>query len=169
MLPEIVADFFSDVYHFFFDRYRNAKYGIINLFHWFPVIWKDRDFDYHYLLVMLNKKLHLMRDTFQSELDWVDNKQIISEIEETISSLEKIIEDKYCESEWEEVHKNRGELKFEKTADGYYTMIDNLTEEEKKIYTDKVKELMNKEEELRNKDLETVFENMKSKIMGWWS
>lgn len=36
---------------------RDFKYGIRNLIDWFPIIWRDRDWDYHYLLVMLSFKL----------------------------------------------------------------------------------------------------------------
>lgn len=36
--------------------------GIQNLITWFPIIWKDRQWDHYYLMVMLHKKLSLMEE-----------------------------------------------------------------------------------------------------------
>lgn len=35
----------------------NFKIGIRNLIKWFPIIWKDRDWDYHYIYDVLKFKL----------------------------------------------------------------------------------------------------------------
>lgn len=37
--------------------YRNLKQGIKNLWYWFPIIWKDRDWDQHYIYEVLKHKL----------------------------------------------------------------------------------------------------------------
>lgn len=44
----------------FFDSVRSCV-------RWFPIIWRDRDFDYHYLLTIMRKKLELMEEFFASE------------------------------------------------------------------------------------------------------
>lgn len=41
----------------------NIKYGIENLIRWFPVIWKDRNWDYYYFFKILEKKLGLLEET----------------------------------------------------------------------------------------------------------
>jgi len=41
--------------------------GIKNLIAWFPVIWKDRQWDYMYLLRIINKKLELMLKDFETD------------------------------------------------------------------------------------------------------
>src|SRR5690606_28650947 len=41
-------------------KYHNTVQGIQNLIKWFPVIWKDRDWDHNYLMRMLEKKLYSM-------------------------------------------------------------------------------------------------------------
>src|SRR5699024_323466 len=38
------------------------KEGIIRLFKWFPIIWKDRDFDEHYMVEILQFKLQQMAE-----------------------------------------------------------------------------------------------------------
>lgn len=37
--------------------YRNLKQGIKNLWYWFPIIWKDRNWDDHYIFEVLKHKL----------------------------------------------------------------------------------------------------------------
>jgi len=38
----------------------NLKYGIQNLIVWFPIIWKDRDWDNYFLYAVMHKKLQKM-------------------------------------------------------------------------------------------------------------
>lgn len=58
-------DYFDWIYDYwdkFIDTpYWNFKAGIKNLWRWFPVIWKDRDFDHHYIYEILQKKLEFQR------------------------------------------------------------------------------------------------------------
>lgn len=49
------------------DLLNNLKYGIKNIYVWFPVIWKDRQFDHGYLYTVLGKKLELMETFFLSD------------------------------------------------------------------------------------------------------
>jgi len=46
---------------------RNIINGISNLIYWFKIIWKDRDWDYSFLLTILKHKLESMEDFFLSE------------------------------------------------------------------------------------------------------
>lgn len=41
-------------------KWRSFKWGIRNLWRWFPVVWADRDWDYDYLLMMMEKKFDFM-------------------------------------------------------------------------------------------------------------
>lgn len=41
--------------------------GIINLWNWLPIVWKDADYDHHYIEVMLHQKLRNTYDFFTSE------------------------------------------------------------------------------------------------------
>ncbi len=38
----------------------DLRYGVRNLWRWFPVIWRDRDFDWAYLAELMAKKLRWM-------------------------------------------------------------------------------------------------------------
>lgn len=140
--------------------------SIKNIFKWFPIIWDDRDYDYSYLLILLQKKLEFMKKTFESESKYIDNNNIILEIESVIEKLDRIIEDNYCESDWDELHNNLGKNSPIFNEDGsYYKIVFNGDAE----YSNKVRELCDKEQNLRNKDIEYVFNTIKEKILGWWS
>ena len=39
------------------NQHKYIKYGIQNLYKWFWVIWKDRDWDHHYIFEVLKFKL----------------------------------------------------------------------------------------------------------------
>lgn len=53
-------------FYWFYDKFisnpiHNFKNGIKNIFKWLPVIWKDRDWDDHYIFEILKHKLILQR------------------------------------------------------------------------------------------------------------
>lgn len=45
-----------------FDRVSNIYNGVINLWNWLPVIWEDRNWDEHYILKVLQRKIEIQRD-----------------------------------------------------------------------------------------------------------
>jgi len=45
---------------------RRVSTGVKNLWKWFPIIWKDRDWDYYFLLEMIETKLDNMIKAFQT-------------------------------------------------------------------------------------------------------
>lgn len=47
-------------------RIHNVIIGVKNLIRWAPIIWRDRHWDYAFLLYMLSKKLWLMEDAIRN-------------------------------------------------------------------------------------------------------
>ena len=43
-------------------QHKYIKYGVKNLYKWFWVIWKDRDWDHHYIFEVLKFKLEKQAD-----------------------------------------------------------------------------------------------------------
>lgn len=70
-------------------------HGIKNLVRWFPIIWKDRDWDAHYINSMLKQKLVFMADYFDKSRLVVDNETMVKQIEFTIRVLDRITADDY--------------------------------------------------------------------------
>jgi len=66
--------------------------GISNLIKWFPLIWKDRDFDHGYLYDILYFKLGEMQKFFESDNTWsADAKEYAKQIKECRRLLKRII------------------------------------------------------------------------------
>jgi len=69
---------------------KSIRVGLINLYRWFPVIWKDRDWDDHYIVEILIKKLEHQRDFFKSNKAYSANaNEVASEIQYAIDMLRK--------------------------------------------------------------------------------
>jgi hypothetical protein len=53
-------------------QYKYVKYGVKNLYKWFWIIWKDRDWDHYYIFQLLKFKLekqarHLAENGFHND------------------------------------------------------------------------------------------------------
>ena len=64
-----------------FTPYYNISNGLVNIYNWLPIIWKDRNWDYRYIYTILEKKLELTREEIVSsnrhqDIDDNENKYI---------------------------------------------------------------------------------------------
>lgn len=66
-----------DAKHF----HRDVAYGFKNLWKWFPIIWKDRDWDDHFIFEVLKFKIKNTADLFEkkSEVCWLGKRSKIHE------------------------------------------------------------------------------------------
>jgi len=60
-MKEKLEDIWDDIKSWY-DRnidtpYYNVKNGVANLWRWFPTVWKIRNWDYHYIYMVLHKQL----------------------------------------------------------------------------------------------------------------
>jgi hypothetical protein len=74
--------------------YFDVVRGFTNIWDWFGTIWRDRDFDNHYIEVILHKKLLNTYNFFQSEYavtDWEheDSAKALKALRICISILER--------------------------------------------------------------------------------
>lgn len=84
----------------FFDsgpfRYRWYRDGLANTIRWLPVIWRDRDFDYGFMLDLWATKFQHMADFFNSEYAMtVDAKEHAVELQECADLCHKALADTY--------------------------------------------------------------------------
>lgn len=67
--------------------------GVKNLWRWFPVIWKDRDYDHVFTYDVLIKKLEFQRDFFLSKDACVSNAgDTAKEIQTAIDKLKRTMD-----------------------------------------------------------------------------
>lgn len=61
---------------------------------WYKVVWNDRDYDYHYLLVVVENKLKYMSKSFEkSPIE--DGEKISKDMEILREAIERLIKDDY--------------------------------------------------------------------------
>lgn len=90
-----VREFVSRFWYNLLEFPRNFK-------KWFKIIWNDRDYDYHYLLIILENKLKYMSKSFEkSPIE--DGENISKEIENLREAIERLIKDDYVLENYEEM------------------------------------------------------------------
>jgi hypothetical protein len=74
------------------------KYGVKNLYKWFWVIWKDRDFDHHYIFEVLKFKLEKQAKHL-GERNWHESSKRDAEIMMTcVRLINKLQNEEYYEA-----------------------------------------------------------------------
>jgi len=167
--------------------HRNIQKGIHNLYRWFPIIWKDRDWDDHYIWVLLEQKLinqanfigkrgihlHAERDA-ERMMTCV---RLIKRIREEYYQMEYMDYHK-CEFHWddmpdepdykqlriEELSENFNEY-FRKYPSVYKKIIERFDDDEKKS---KHKIALYMARENHNRAKKTLFKLLENHIESWW-
>jgi hypothetical protein len=75
--------------------YRNLRLSIYNLRRWFKTIWRDRDWDYHYVYVILRRKIQFIKELHENNQHYVGWESNVKQMEIVLELLDRIIEDDY--------------------------------------------------------------------------
>lgn len=71
--------------------------GIANLVRWFPLVWRDRDWDWSYMAQMMEYKLNRMSDTFSKYGHHKNNKLDAKRCRICAILLRRLLDDEYYE------------------------------------------------------------------------
>jgi hypothetical protein len=102
--------------------------GIKNLIQWFPVIWKDRDWDSYYIFRILEYKLKLQAKGI-SKRDIHVNAQRDAGVMMTCVRLMEKVRDDYYESEYFDYYETKMWFESIKDKPGYLTMESKIISE----------------------------------------
>jgi hypothetical protein len=155
--------------------YHNIKNGIQNLTTWFPVIWKNRDWDFAFIWIILHKKLELMEREIRINGHHTNNKRDANQIKLCVNLIKRLMDDNYHENvfihhdiKWGETHMvwnktdKPGESSLEIKRDNVKTKEDKL--EERKQF----RILSTNVEKQKQQDIEYLFNYMAKHIQCWW-
>jgi len=147
----------------------NIKQGIKNLIRWFPIIWNDYNWDHHYILVVLKKKLELMEKAFRSDKAWgADSQKEADNMRCAINLLDRMVKDDYLDEALKPFDKKypdyKWDFKFEKDENGFGRMVNHDTLQQKEL----MHQCFDEEEKLRDKDYDELFDFLKEHIREWW-
>ena len=145
--------------------------SIKNIIAWFPIIWRDRDWDSWYIYEILGFKLRRMEKNIREYGHAMESENIADQIKEVVVGLDRLIEDDYCADLHSAIREKWGELEFVDIGEKGYTTLKATkvkTKEDEESYSVAIRECMKAEEKTIQDDLELVFDTMRDNIRGWW-
>ena len=160
----------------FFNRVKN-------LWRWLPVIWKDQDYDHHFIVEILIKKLEHTRDFFLSDKTHIAQaEKVAAEIQEAINRLHQTRDSfEFYESPAIELLEQKwGKTTFTSVPYSYdnkgnvlsYEMVSKTekvnTEEEKKQYSKEFRTALKQAREQYMKDKIKAYKFIAKNIDKWW-
>jgi len=86
--------------------HREFARGVKNLIYWFPIIWKDRNWDSHYIFEILKHKL-TSQANYIAEQDRHTRAQQDARDMRLCVELMKLVQDGFYESEYADYHKTK--------------------------------------------------------------
>lgn len=148
--------------------FHNFIRGIESLAIYFNVVWGDRDWDYHFLLSLIQFKLSKMYNYFMESNIIIDEerKEIVKQLKIAECAAKRLIDDNYCEQAWK-LHYEKFPFKFEEIVDekgNKITRVESPSKEESEEY----KKIVELEEKERETDEDLLFNTMKQYYRGWW-
>lgn len=161
--------------------------GVKNLWKWFPTIWKDREHDYHFILVLLEKKLN-----FQSKYIGYKNRHSEatrdSERMMTCVRLIQKIKEDYYNTEYVDYQKSEfhfdpipdrpthKQLRIEEISDNFDDYFKIYPRIYKKVFNELDVDQRNSKRiiairmswENHNRAKKLLFKMMENHIESWW-
>jgi hypothetical protein len=158
------------------DQPRNIKYGVKNIIDYFPIIWKDRDWDHYYLYRLLRYKLERMEKLQREHGHHVDHIKTADEIKVCKLLLDRLIKDDYLMNVMEPHDKKWGESEWNFTpcednpefSELHFTHPNANTEEEIELEKKERIRLYKHSNNLRSQDLDMLFKLLRKQVEGWW-
>ena len=160
-----VSSFFDDV----------ADY-IARVIEYSPILWRDRDFDYRYILELLKYKLERTRKHITEHQIIQAADEVGAEIAHAEELLRRILKDDYCTEE-QDAH----DLKWGEIVDlshpsedhpGYYEWDmrrENATTQELEDQENtEQREIYERKELARELDMDELFVYMRKHVERWW-
>lgn len=155
--------------------WRPLQYGVQNLIKYFPVIWKDRDWDYCFWIDMNIKKLESMEDSIRNHSHHLYCGRDADNIKKAVLALKRLREDDYHENAFKNHNKKYGKLRMDfcpPDEDGcsLARFSRSKTTRERDIhYESKASSRLYKHGEyMKKQDLEYVTKIISKYLFHWW-
>ena len=178
----------------FEGRYYHKDFtrGVKNLWRWFPVIWKDRDYDGHYIFEVIRVKLeHQAKHIGDRDIHTTAKRD--AEKMRLVAKLIKLQQDDFYDMEYMDYHNTKYNFVPTDETEKWFTMEDTLISENfddyfkkyprqyKKVLlgeinrfgnevdeTDKQRIAMEIAHENQDRCRKLIFKIMESEIERWW-
>ena len=159
---------------FSFDWIVNFYVGVRNIIRWIPILYKDRDWDYYYLLSVMRFKMCNINNYLKKHQSFEGVEVEIERIDRVVAALDRLINDQYDDQCLESVYKKYGErTMYIKKIDDEHSQLDFLyenvkTEQQAADYNREFKQALEQAEVMRKNDAKIVFRTIEKYGRNWW-
>lgn len=155
------------------SAYYKTIYGIQNIFIWLPVIWRDRDWDGHYVYEILYKKIADMEKHHQKYNPFVNKEKTLKRLRIARLLLKRITEHEYFENSLLPVERKYGDWPLETdpffepepTEHGTYRLFDGRSKEHEAAWSRAMYHSMYMEKQ----DKDMLFSLLRKNLDRWWT
>lgn len=131
-------------------RIRNFWNSIKNIFKWIPILFRDKDWDYIYFLIIMEFKLKSIRNHIKNKSSHVGKDREVEYIDICLKLIDKIINSDY---EMEYHQYNKTELNFIPTENNTFRLDYTILDEKYDDYFTKYPRIFRLVTKHINKDL----------------
>ena len=111
------------------------KDGVSNLIKWFPIIWRDRDYDSHYLLEIMKFKINQMSKLQESLNLHSDSKRNVEIMNTILRLLDKVQEEHYRHEYYDYLETRYKFIHVDETE--YHTVEEEIIRDDSEEYIKK--------------------------------
>jgi len=149
---------------------RRLLYSIKNVIRWFPVIWRDRDWDHRYFFRIMQNKIKNMEHYSRVHGHLVSSETQANEMKRVYLLLKRLTGDIYNDMVFTEFDKKWGEATFSINEDDSLniTYENELTKEDKVELLYDLHEAFKRENYLKKQDVNYLFDLIKKHVLNWW-
>ena len=161
------------------ELYYNLKNGIVNLFVYFPVIFKTREYDFSFIYILLQFKLKQTR-TYLEKTNYISDIEIVSkQIRICENLIERLLSNNY-NGFLQQRHKEKfGDLNFDvlfipnnkdntNSPNMKFIYTKCTTDEEVELADNEQSEIFKLDVDAYDRDKKLLFKMLYKYISNWW-
>jgi hypothetical protein len=116
--------------------------GVKNLIEWFSIIWEDRDYDSHYLMVLMKFKIQKMSKLQGSTNSHASTQRNVEIMNTVVRLIDKVVDETYRHEYYDYFESTFKFVKVERSdnnpkREDYYSMEEEITRDDTQDYIKK--------------------------------
>ena len=172
----VLASFLSKSWYFkAMDYIYRFFFRLKTIFSYVKLAWNDHDYDWVYLMLVLQYKLKRMRVHFVKHNIVERAQEYGVQIKDLEDTIERILDGNYCAQEYASHYAKWGKITFDRESimGGKLTRIklrmSNVkTEEDENNEREEHFKIMEEYEKQKTNDIKKLFDTMRDNIQNWW-
>lgn len=162
--------------------YRTVWLGLVSAFHntmriieWLPILWRDRDWDYAHILMILSYKLSRVRKCIASSGLAVSNKRVARQIAYAEFLIERILADNYCSEDleqhqlkWGSYCRRKKWTNGQSIGNAFHIRQNATTFQKWQQQISEERAIYQKQAQSKEKDWNRLFKHLRTYLEHWW-